>query len=82
MRLDVDSIAHIPDVRGQWGLNQEEAKNVTFGMNEKGGMDEKEIEEYIMLAIVPLFAMQGIERGGTSSSRWTVVRADPTLTCW
>ncbi len=56
MRLDVDSITHIPDVRGQWGLNQEEAKNVIFGMNEKGGMDEKEFEEYIMLAIVPLYA--------------------------
>ena len=55
MRLDIDSFDHIPDVRGRWGLLQEENKNVTFGMNEKGGMDEKEFEEYILTAIVPLF---------------------------
>jgi hypothetical protein len=56
MRLEMDSIQHIPDVRGQWGLNREEVKNVTFGMNKKGGMDEKEFKDYIMLAIVPLYA--------------------------
>jgi hypothetical protein len=37
MRLDIDSFDHIPDVRGRWGFLQEENKNVTFGMNEKGG---------------------------------------------
>ena len=55
MHLNMDSIEHIPDVRGQWDLNQEHVKNVTFGMNEKGGMDKKEFEDYIMLAIVPLY---------------------------
>ena len=82
MRLDIDTFDHIPDVRGRWGFLQEENKNVTFGMNEKGGMDEKEFEEYIMNSIVPLFPNAQNWKGGTSSSRWTVVLAGPTLTSW
>ena len=82
MRLDIDTFDHIPDVRGRWGFLQEENKNVTFGMNEKGGMDEKEFEEYIMNSIVPLFPNARNWKGGTSSSRWTVVLAGPTLTSW
>jgi hypothetical protein len=82
MRLDIDTFDHILDVRGRWGFLQEENKNVTFGMNEKGGMDEKEFEEYIMNSILPLFPMHGIGRRGTLSSRWTVVWAGPTLTSW
>jgi hypothetical protein len=44
MRPDIDSVEHIPDVRGWWDLLKETNKNVTFRMN-KGGMDEKEFED-------------------------------------
>ncbi len=82
MRLDIDSFDHIPDVRGRWGFLQEENKNVTFGMNKKGGMDKKEFEEYVMTAIVPLFPNARNQKGSTSSSRWTVVWAGQTSTSW
>jgi hypothetical protein len=71
MRLDIDSFDHIPDVRGRWGFLQEENKNVTFGMNEKGGMDEKEFEEYVMTAIVPLFPNACNQKG-----KYVVLKVD------
>ena len=71
MRLDVDSIEHIPDVRGQWGLNGEEDKNVTFGMNTKGGTHEKEFKEYIMMAIIPLYPNARNRKG-----RYVILKMD------
>jgi hypothetical protein len=56
MQLDVDVIKHAPSVRGKFGFKEEQFFLVTFGMNEKGGMDEKEFEEYILNSIVPLYS--------------------------
>ena len=55
MRFDIDVIEHSPRVRGQFGFGEEKLFPITFGMNEKGGMDEKEFEEYLMNSIVPLY---------------------------
>jgi hypothetical protein len=44
---------------------------VTFEMNEKGGMDEKEFKEYIMLAIVPLYANARNRKG-----RYVIIKVD------
>ena len=55
MRLDYDVIEHAPQVLGRFGCEEERAWPVTFGQNEKGGMDDVEFEKYLMNAIVPLY---------------------------
>jgi hypothetical protein len=55
MRLDFDVIEHVPQVLGRFGCEEERAWPVTFGKNEKGGMDNVEFEKYLMNSIVPLY---------------------------
>ena len=55
MKLHYDMAEHMPRVRGQFGCDGVRAWPVTFGSNEKGGMDEEEFEKYIMNSIVPLY---------------------------
>ena len=55
MHLDFDVVEHVPQVLGRFGCEEERAWPVTFGQNEKGGMDDIEFEKYLMNSIVPLF---------------------------
>ena len=55
MRLDFDVVEHVPQVLGRFGCEEERAWPVTFGQNEKGGMDDVEFEKYLMNSIVPLY---------------------------
>jgi hypothetical protein len=55
MRLQYDVIDHMPHVRGQFGCAEVRVWPVTFGANEKGGMDSEVFEKYIMNSIVPLY---------------------------
>ncbi len=55
MRLQCKLIEFMPSVIGKFAYEEEKEFPVTFGMNEKGGMDEVEFEKYIMGSIVPLF---------------------------
>jgi hypothetical protein len=55
MKLHYDMAEHMPRVRGQFGCDGVRSWPVTFGSNEKGGMDEEEFEKYVMNAIVPLY---------------------------
>ena len=44
-----------PDTRGKWRLESEEEMPATFGMNEKGEMDDAELGKYLFNWIVPLY---------------------------
>jgi hypothetical protein len=55
MRLDFDVLEHAQQVIGKFGGDEERAWPVSFGQNEKGGMDEVEFEKYLLNSIVPLF---------------------------
>ena len=55
MRLDVDVAEHVPQVLGKFGCKEERTWPVSFGQNEKGGMNEEEFAKYLFNSIVPLF---------------------------
>jgi hypothetical protein len=55
MRLDVDVAEHAPQVLWKFGCEEERTWPVSFGQNEKGGMDEEEFAKYLFNSIVPLF---------------------------
>lgn len=55
MRLDYDVGEHAPQVLGKFGTNAVRGWPVSFGANEKGGMDDEEFEKYLMNSIAPLF---------------------------
>jgi hypothetical protein len=55
MRLDIDVAEHVPRVIGKFGCAEERTWPVSFGQNEKGGMDEEEFAKYLFNSIVPLF---------------------------
>jgi hypothetical protein len=55
MRLDVDVAEHVPRVLGKFGCEEECTWSVSFGQNEKVGMDKEEFAKYLFNSIVPLF---------------------------
>jgi len=50
-------------VRGQFGCAEVRLSPITFGANEKGGMDSEEFEKYVMNSIVPLYPHARNQRG-------------------
>ncbi len=46
----------MPQVLGWFGCKEERAWPVSFGQNEKGGMDDVEFKKYMLNSIVPLFS--------------------------
>lgn len=48
-------VEFMPGTEGKWGFSTEMVKPVTFGMNEKGGMNDTELEKYLFNSIVPLY---------------------------
>ena len=55
MKLDYDVAEYMPLVQGQFGCKEVRLWPVTFGSNEKGGMDNEEFKKYIMNSIIPLY---------------------------
>jgi hypothetical protein len=55
MRLQYDVAEHMPIIWGKFGKDKVCSWPVTFGQNEKGGMDDEEFEKYLMNLIVPLY---------------------------
>jgi|EP01082_Thalassiosira_pseudonana_P008128 hypothetical protein len=53
IRADVDRFA--VNVKGKFGCAEEREWPCTIGMNEKGGMDEKEFMDYFLHSLVPLY---------------------------
>lgn len=47
--------AHVVSVRGQFGHDEEKDFDVTFGLNTKGGMDDREFRLYVINSILPLY---------------------------
>jgi hypothetical protein len=54
-RISLDWFANTKDVVGKFGYRQRRAFPVTFGMNEKAGMDAVELNKYMKKAILPLY---------------------------
>jgi hypothetical protein len=54
-RLRNEVFAYCPRVLGKFGTEEERSWDCTFGLNTKGGMDDREFEEYIMNSILPLY---------------------------
>ena len=48
-------LTHILDTQGRFGCAEERSWPCTIGMNEKGGMTDKELKKYINNSIVPLY---------------------------
>jgi hypothetical protein len=53
-QLNIAVLQHIKRVRGEFGHPKERLWGVTFGMNEKGGMDSTELAKYLEKRILPL----------------------------
>jgi hypothetical protein len=54
-RVNVNSFAFFPNVKGMFGTSELNEWCVKIGMNEKGGMDDVEFPKYFFNSIVPLF---------------------------
>ena len=54
-KLRLEIVSFVPRIRGKFGGEEERLWPDTFGMNEKGGMDESEFDEYLRGSIFPLF---------------------------
>jgi hypothetical protein len=46
---------HMPSIWGKFGKDKVCLWPVTFGQNEKGGMDDEEFKKYLMNLVVPLY---------------------------
>ncbi len=53
MRLKFDVIEHVPQGLGQFGYGEEQVWPVSFGQNEKGGMDNEEFKKFMFNSICP-----------------------------
>ena len=55
MKLNNNMMEFVPPIVGKFGHATEREFPCTFGMNEKGGMDDAEFQKYIMGSIVVLY---------------------------
>ncbi len=55
MRIHLELMQFMPNIKGQFGCDVECEWPVTFGVNAKGGMDDVEDKKYILSSIIPLF---------------------------
>ena len=54
-KLRVDLVAYIPHVRGKFGAPEDQAWNITVGMNARGGMGDVEFDDYLSNSLIPLY---------------------------
>jgi len=62
MHLDVDVAEHMPRVLWKFGCEEERTWSVSFGQNEKGGMDEEEFAKYLFNQSCHSFHMRRTSR--------------------
>ena len=72
MKMKNDIISCMPQVVGKFSCDKEKSWPCTFGMNEKGGMDDIEFENYFINSIVPLYP-HAEDRPGKGSCAWLIV---------
>ena len=66
-----DSVLFTRRIVGKFGLEEEVELPVTFGVNEKGGMNDDEFAEYLKTAIMPLYPNAAPEKG-----KWVILKCD------
>ena len=54
-RIDANVVEHIQWMCGKFGCKEKKLWPITFGINKKGVMDNKEFSKYMWGAIAPLF---------------------------
>ncbi len=54
-RICNEVFVRVVSVRGQFGHDEEKDFDVTFGLNTKGGMDDREFRLYVINSILPLY---------------------------
>ncbi len=54
-RIRFECAGFMMPVRGTFGGDEERSWPITYGLNEKGGMDQDEFEKYIKNSILPLY---------------------------
>ena len=54
-KLNTAMLEWMPDVMGKFGTDKRQDWPITFGLNEKGGMDDEEFEEYVIHSICILY---------------------------
>jgi hypothetical protein len=70
-RIDIDVAEHMQQVLGKFGCNEVKTWPITFGTNEKGGMDNEEFTKYMRSSIIPLFP-DAVNQPG----RWVLLKVD------
>ncbi len=66
-----DCVRYMKKTRGNFGLGKEAKLPVTFGLNEKGGMDKEEFSKYICNSILPLYPNAAPEKG-----KWVILNCN------
>ena len=64
-------VLYMPNIIGQFGMDEVVSMPVSFGVNEKGGMNDDEFVLYLWMAIMPLYPKAAPTRG-----RWVVLKCD------
>lgn len=70
-RIRMEVAKYTLNVCGQFSLPEMTTKPSAFGLNEKGGMDDAEFEEYLMNSIVPFWPNVKPVKG-----YWVIIKAD------
>lgn len=55
LRLRTEMAMYFPPIIGKFGRDEAQPIHVSFGLNEKGGMDEIEFEKYVKNSIITLY---------------------------
>lgn len=54
-KFNQNTLSFFTEVRAKFGLEEETMRDISVGLNEKGGMNEAEFEKYVMKSIVTLY---------------------------
>ena len=71
MRIRNDMLQWIPNTVGKFGCEKEKQWPCTIGMNEKGGMDDNEFEQYVFTELVLLWL-----HAEDIPGKWVMLKAD------
>lgn len=80
-KLSVDFFRHTKDIYGDYGYLEQKAFPCTWGVNEKAGMNDEELDKYFRNALLPLYPDVKINHAKELLSRLIVDPGTQTLKC-
>jgi hypothetical protein len=69
--IRIECMRYMLDVVGTFGHEEEQQFPISFGMNNKGGMDDAEFFEYLKMSIMKLYPDAAPVKG-----KWVVIKCD------